>query len=311
MENQQNKNIKNEDIPTGKPKIKKTKKTGKKKKIKSSSKVESSQPNLVQSAINPQRMLSAGQPQILEPIYPDQSLYKSQLASFQNSEHVNKQYQLDDIVRKPQTTLNYIKALNTTVVKPVIVQKITTRKPIIAPVNIKTPINFFEGQPLNQEDLIIQNFFKNTTPVAENTPEYYKEFYAYNQQYPNNNYLSQSLQYPTIQQQANNINILTQSARFPTQRQNISLTAPSITLENAQPQTQKQNGTINGNTKVKKVIKKKKKGKKKKGIKNQEMSNSLKQNPTVNNSLQQTNPLQPQIKQEEQDDDNMPRDSIR
>jgi len=41
------------------------------------------------------------------------------------------------------------------------------------------------------------------------------------------------------------------------------------------------------------------------------MSNSLKQNPTVNNSLQQTNPLQPQIKQEEQDDDNMPRDSIR
>ena len=56
---------------------------------------------------------------------------------------------------------------------------------------------------------------------------------------------------------------------------------------------------------------KKKKGKKKKGIKNKEMSNSLKQNPTVNNSLQQTNPLQPQIKQEEQDDDNMPRDSIR
>ena len=310
MENQQNQNIKNEAIPTGKPKIKKTKKTGKKKKIKSSSKVESSQPNLVQSAINPQRMLSAGQPQILEPIYPDQSLYKSQLSSLQNSEHVNKQYQLDDIVRKPQTTVNYIKALNTTVVKPVIVQKVTTRKPIIAPVNIKTPINFFEGQPLNQEDLIIQNFFKNTTPVAENTPEYYKEFYAYNQQYPNNNYLSQSLQYPTIQQQANNINILTQSARFPTQRQNISLTAPSITLENAQPQTQKQNGTINGNTKVKKVIKKKK-GKKKKGIKNQEMSNSLKLNPTVNNSLQQTNPLQPQIKQEEQDDDNMPRDSIR
>ena len=263
MENQQNQNIENEAIPKGKPKIKKTKKTGKKKKIKSSAKAESSQPNLVQSDINPQRMLSAGQPQILEPIYPDQSLYKSQLSSLQNSEHVNKQYQLDDIVRKPQTTVNYIKALNTTVVKPVIVQKVTTRKPIIAPVNIKTPINFFEGQPLNQEDLIIQNFFKNTTPVAENTPEYYKEFYAYNQQYPNNNYLTQSLQYPTIQQQANNINILTQSARLPTQRQNISLTAPSITLENAQPQTQKQNGTINGNTKVKKVIKKKKVKKKK------------------------------------------------
>ena len=69
MENQQNQNIKNEAIPTGKPKIKKTKKTGKKKKIKSSSKVESSQPNLVQSAINPQRILSAGQPQIIGPIY--------------------------------------------------------------------------------------------------------------------------------------------------------------------------------------------------------------------------------------------------
>ena len=61
---------------------------------------------------------------------------------------------------------------------------------------------------------------------------------------------------------------------------------------------------------MKKVIKKKK-GKKKKGTKNQEMSNSLKPTSTVNNSLQQTNPLQPQIKQEEQDDDNMPRDSIR
>ena len=264
MENQQNQNIKNEAIPTGKPKIKKTKKTGKKKKIKSSSKVESSQPNLVQSAINPQRMLSAGQPQILEPIYPDQSLYKSQLSSLQNSEHVNKQYQLDDIVRKPQTTINYIKALNTTVVKPVIVQKVTTRKPIIAPVNIKTPINFFEGQPLNQEDLIIQNFFKNTTPVAENTPEYYKEFYAYNQQYPNNNYLTQSLQYPTIQQQANNINILTQSARLPTQRQNISYVQPQVEkIQNQNSTIEENNQKTAGNMKVKKVIKKKK-GKKKK-----------------------------------------------
>ena len=285
---------------TDKPKIKKTKKTGKKKKIKSSAKAESSQPNLVQSAINPQRMLSAGQPQILEPIYPDQSLYKSQLASLRNSEHVNKQYQLDDIVRKTQTTVNYIKALNTTVVKPVIVQKVTTRKPIIAPVNIKTPVNFFEGQPLNQEDLIIQNFFKNTTPVAENSPEYYKEFYAYNQQYPNKNYLTQSLQYPTIQQQANNANILTQSARFPTQRQNISYAQPQI------EKIQNQNSTIGeinqktaGNMKVKKIVKKKK-GKKKK-TKKQEMSASL----------NQANPLPLQQKKEEEDDDNMPRDSIR
>ena len=300
MENQQNQNIKNEAIPTGKPKIKKTKKTGKKKKIKSSSKVESSQPNLVQSAINPQRMLSAGQPQILEPIYPDQSLYKSQLSSLQNSEHVNKQYQLDDIVRKPQTTVNYIKALNTTVVKPVIVQKVTTRKPIIAPVNIKTPINFFEGQPLNQEDLIIQNFFKNTTPVAENTPEYYKEFYAYNQQYPNNNYLTQSLQYPTIQQQANNINILTQSARLPTQRQNISYVQPQVEkIQNQNSTIEENNQKTAGNMKVKKIIKKKK-GKKKK-TKKQEMSASL----------NQANPLPVQQKKEEEDDDNMPRDSIR
>ena len=285
---------------TDKPKIKKTKKTGKKKKIKSSAKAEPSQPNLVQSAINPQRMLSAGQPQILEPIYPDQSLYKSQLASFQNSEHVNKQYQLDDIVRKPQTTLNYIKALNTTVVKPVIVQKVTTRKPIIAPVNIKTPINFFEGQPLNQEDLIIQNFFKNTTPVAENTPEYYKEFYAYNQQYPNNNYLTQSLQYPIIQQQANNINILTQSARLPTQRQNISYVQPQVEkIQNQNSTIEENNQKTAGNMKVKKIIKKKK-GKKKK-TKKQEMSASL----------NQANPLPVQQKKEEEDDDNMPRDSIR
>ena len=309
MENQQNQNIKNEAIPTGKPKIKKTKKTGKKKKIKSSSKVESSQPNLVQSAINPQRMLSAGQPQILEPIYPDQSLYKSQLSSLQNSEHVNKQYQLDDIVRKPQTTVNYIKALNTTVVKPVIVQKVTTRKPIIAPVNIKTPINFFEGQPLNQEDLIIQNFFKNTTPVAENTPEYYKEFYAYNQQYPNNNYLTQSLQYPTIQQQANNINILTQSARLPTQRQNISYVQPQVEkIQNQNSTIEENNQKTAGNMKVKKIIKKKK-GKKKKKKKKGKKKKTKKQEMSA--SLNQANPLPVQQKKEEEDDDNMPRDSIR
>ena len=170
-------------------------------------------PKLVLKAVNEMK-----EPQVLEPIYPDQSQYQNQLP-LQNKEQVNKQYQLDDIVRKAQTTVNFIKALNTTVVKPVIVEEVTTRKPIVAPVSIKTPVNFFEGQPLSQEDLVIQNFFKNTTPVSENSPQYLQNVNSYNQymKHANNgNVSTQPVQYQyPMPQQVNNSNVLAQSAWLP------------------------------------------------------------------------------------------------
>lgn len=143
-------------------------------------------------------------PKVLKPIYPDQSKYPNQIPK--NTEHINKQYNLKDIVKKTQKTVNFIKALSSTVVKPVIVSEVTTLKPIIAPVKIKDPVNFFEGQPLSQEDSTIQNFFKNTTPVSDNSQQYYQNYYSFSQQFPtqqqnnniyNSNYSSQAVQYPS------------------------------------------------------------------------------------------------------------------
>ena len=105
-------------------------------------------------------------PKMQRQVLPNQ-VFQKELPVQNREDQINKQYKLKDIVNKTQTMVNYLKALSTTVVKPVIVQEVTTRKPIIAPVDIKTPVNFFEGQPLNEEDLIIQNFFKNTTPVYD------------------------------------------------------------------------------------------------------------------------------------------------
>ena len=133
-----------------------------------------------------------------------------------------------DKSNKTKTTYSYSKALSTTVVRPVIVQEVTTRKPIIAPVDIRTPVNFFEGQPLNSEDLIIQNFFKNTSSLVDATEKDYSNSYLFQ----GNNFLAQSVQYPTYQtqpqQQYNNYNFLSQSVQLPSQRQNVGIAHNTI-----------------------------------------------------------------------------------
>ena len=205
-------------------------------------------------------------PKMTRQVLPNQ-VYQKELPVQNREDHVNKQYQLKDIVNKTQTMVNYLKALSTTVVKPVIVQEVTTRKPIIAPVDYKTPVNFFEGQPLNEEDLIIQNFFKDTTPVQYTNSDYSNLFNG-------NNYLSQSMQYPSMesQQEFNNANYLSQSMQYssPTQTYFKSNTIASTSL--SRPQAEKvQLKNVSGeefNQPHKKVIKKKGKIVKKKKKKN-------------------------------------------
>ena len=249
MEPQNNEKVKNADNQANKPNSKVVKtKSGKKNKNNPESKnITSTQKKVKKKVIKQKNMPTVeeikqieqiSEPQVLEPIYPDQSQYPNNL-QFQNTEQVNKQYQLADIVRKAQTTINFIKALSTTVVKPVIIEEVTTRKPIIAPVNIKTPVNFFEGQPLSEEDLIIQNFFKDTTPVSENTEQYYQNYYSYTQHFPqanNDKNLSQSVPNP-IQQQTKKVTVLTQSVQIPSQQQPQITKVINITQSVQQSQT--------------------------------------------------------------------------
>ena len=195
-------------------------------------------------------------PKMQRQVLPNQ-VFQKELPVQNREDQINKQYKLKDIVNKTQTMVNYLKALSTTVVKPVIVQEVTTRKPIIAPVDIKTPVNFFEGQPLNEEDLIIQNFFKNTTPV-------YDEKISNSIIYNDNSILSQSLQYPSQQQQYNT-NYLSQSMQYPSQNQAyFKSNTIATSTNNARPQVEKvQLKTVSGEefNQPKKKVKKKKKGK--------------------------------------------------
>ena len=250
MDSKNNENVDNAANQASKPKPKVVKgKSSKKKKINSGAKPTPSKQAKLNNDIKSNNMPNVNEmnammkePQVLEPIYPDQSQYQNQLP-LQNTEQVNKQYQLEDIVRKAQTTINFIKALNTTVVKPVIVQEVTTRKPIIAPVNIKTPVNFFEGQPLSEEDLIIQNFFKNTTPVSENSEQYYQNYYSYTKHFPmqqtnNENAVIQSSQIPVQQQQTKKVTI-TKSVQYPSQQQQ-SKKVTTITQSVQYPSQQQQ-----------------------------------------------------------------------
>lgn len=157
--------------------------------------------------------------QVQRQVLPNQFLEKQ--LPIKNTEQVNKQYQLKDIINETKTTINYHKALSTTIVKPVIVQEVVTRKPIIAPVDFRTPVNFFEGQPLNEEDLVIQNFFKNTNQEYHDaTSEDLANSYLFN---GSNNFLGQSVQYNYSQPQYNdyynnNGNLLSQSVQLPNQK---------------------------------------------------------------------------------------------
>ena len=238
MEYQQRENLKRENMQTGIPQTKVyNAMTGKTQKFNGPVQKAPAQPTNDNTTMNFNNMPGVNgvnQTKVLKPIYPDQSQYQNQM-KIQNTEHVNKQYQLEDIVRKAQTTVNFINALNTMVVKPAVEEEVTTRKPIIAPVTIKTPINFFEGQPLSEEDLIVQNFFKNTTPVAENSEQYKKNVSLYNKKFS--------------KQQENNENILAQTAGLPNPMQNVA--SKENIAENVMRQYVNQENT--GKTKVKKL----------------------------------------------------------
>lgn len=319
---------------SGKTKVvKKVAKTKKLVSVKNSENQELSQNqnlNQIQSQIqsqNPNQNVLP--PKMQRQVLPNQ-VYQKQLPVQNREDQVNKEYQLKDIVHKSQTMVNYLKALSTTVVKPVIVQEVTTRKPIIAPVDIKTPVNFFEGQPLSEEDLIIQNFFKDTTPVQYTNNEYSNLFNG------NNNYLSQSMQYPSMQpqQEYNNANYLSQSMQYPSPTQTYFKSNTIASTSLSRPQAEKvQLKNVSGeefNQPHKKVIKKKGKivKKKKKKItksqavnqenvdgKNQELSKSMQpaekgQNITHSVPVEQKKIVE-QTAEEEDDDDKMPRDSVR
>lgn len=153
--------------------IKKGKASGKKKKI-------------VNKVVNAQTEDVVKNPEIpqLAPI-PQQQFLPVEMTNehelpVKNLQQVNKEYQLKDIVNETKHTTNYLKSVNTTVVKPVIVQKVTTRKPIIAPVEMRTPVNFFEGQPLSTDDLVLQNFFKDTSPMVDATSKDLTNSYLFN-----------------------------------------------------------------------------------------------------------------------------------
>ena len=142
--------------------VKKLKAGGKKKKIvnqvvNAQTEVDVKNPEIPQLAAIPQKQ-----------VLPVEMTNEHELP-VKNLQQVNKEYQLKDIVKETKHSLNFLKSLNTTVVKPVIVQKVTTLKPIIAPVEMRTPVNFFEGQPLSSDDLVLQNFFKDTTPMVDAT----------------------------------------------------------------------------------------------------------------------------------------------
>ena len=227
-------------------------------------------------------------PKMQRQVLPNQ-VYQKELPVQNREAQVNKQYKLKDIVNKTQTMVNYLKALSTTVVKPVIVQEVTTRKPIIAPVDIKTPVNFFEGQPLNEEDLIIQNFFKNTTPV-------YDEKISNSIIYNNNSILSQSLQYPSMQQpQYNNTNYLSQSMQYPSQNQTYFENNTIASSTNyVRPQVEKvQLKTVSGEE----FNQPKKKIKKKKGkiVKKTKKTKTVTQSQNVAASQQNVAPIQKNV----------------
>lgn len=225
MENQQNGTESNPPPRNSSPQIKDQNVKQTQKKIKKVIKTTSAKPKAKKKIIKSTKVNSVkkveGDHQVLpsqaqSQILPSQTFQKE--LPVKNLEHVNQQYQLKDIINKTKTMVNYHKALSTTIVKPVIVQEVTTRKPIIAPVDYRTPVNFFEGKPLSEQDLIIQDFFKDTSPMLQSTNQDITNSYFFN---GNNNILPQSYEYPIQQEQNYNVNYLSQSVQFPTQRQNI------------------------------------------------------------------------------------------
>ena len=330
MEVQQNKVVFKKPIPISNVQANELKqKKPSPKKIIKVSKTTTGKPKMIRKIIKTKKEVAVKNSELPQQQFTASEMPYEHELPVQNLEHINEEYQLKDIINKTKTTYSYSKALSTTVVKPVIVQEVTTRKPIIAPIDIRTPVNFFEGQPLNSEDLIIQNFFKNTTSLVDATEQDYSNSYLFQ----GNNFLAQSVQYPTYQtqpqQQYNNFNYLSQSVQLPSQRQNYGfinntieadkfaipriqkVEQQAVGIEEFSPQSARklQNKIINEQIvltqpktqtkkvkKVKKIVKKQIIKNKDSGKKNQEISKSLRpqekiQNITVNNMLKSTFPV--------------------
>ena len=97
---------------------------------------------------------------------------------------INKNVLFKEIVNKPQHTLNYKKIVSHTVVKPVIVEEVKTRKPII----MSGSMNFKGLESMNDEEILKQFFSNSSEPQTQNVVE------------TNNNFISQSYFQPSIQQ---------------------------------------------------------------------------------------------------------------
>ena len=344
------------------------KKKGLPKKVKKSSKAVSGKTKVTKKVTKTKKVESVKNPQIeeqipeqaesqLQPIesppqfLPSEEAYEKELPVKNLEQQVNKEYKLKDIVNTTKTTMHFLKSLSTTVVKPTIVQKVTTRKPIIAPVDYRTPVNFYEGQPLSQEDLVIQNFFKNTSPLTEATSKDLSDSYLFNGTNYNSNYLSQSVQpsqtynynlnsnydygsnsysdynnysnYTNYTNEYNNYNnnydynnnYLSQSVQYPSTTPNLAQEETTTTTTDSnfvRPQIEKVQVANNGPQTEKKVVKKKfikKSGKKKKKtLKNME---NVKKNLAQENKPVPVQDAEEGRREEDDDDGDMPRDSIR
>ena len=97
---------------------------------------------------------------------------------------INKNVLFKEIVNKPQHTLNYKKIVSHTVVKPVIVEEVKTRKPII----MSGSMNFNGLESMNDEEILKQFFSNNSEPQTQNVVE------------TNNNFISRSYFQPSHQQ---------------------------------------------------------------------------------------------------------------
>ena len=97
---------------------------------------------------------------------------------------INKNVLFKEIVNKPQTTLNYNKILSHTVVKPVIVEEVKTREPII----MSGSMNFKGLESMNDEEILKQFFSNNSDSQTQNIENI------------NNNFISQSYYQPSHHQ---------------------------------------------------------------------------------------------------------------
>lgn len=97
---------------------------------------------------------------------------------------INNNVLYKEIVNKPKHTLNYKKIVSHTVVKPVIVEEVKTREPIVMPGSI----NFNSLENMNDEEILKQFFSNNYDAQTQNIVQ------------ANNNSISQSYFQPSHQQ---------------------------------------------------------------------------------------------------------------